>query len=193
MTTNTSKLELEWFIALKSYFSVRDTDVSKEMRKFWWDELRKEIVGWDVEPDECSPYASVKAQRIDKELCEAIRYASGLERSSYDGKPDLKELKIWVKLFRRYKAVQRNGYSNKSPEGALLELKATIKRFAEEERWADVWDTICTPNDVDVCGKLLHFAKYNVGFDDAKMRTAKTMLESEFKNKAKIAEKAFSF
>jgi len=80
-----------WTELLKAYFSVRLTEAEETL---WHTELT----------------GSTKTD--SEELCEVVRWATGRDRSKYDGKPTLKDLRIWVYTYRK-----RNGIAgDQAPE-----------------------------------------------------------------------------
>jgi hypothetical protein len=85
-----------WPEMLAAYFG---EVLTKREMDLWWDELR-------------DPERGIRGV-TNEEVCEAIREASFRDRPKYAGKPDLKELRIWVFMYR--KAHRLNIYGDEAP------------------------------------------------------------------------------
>jgi len=152
-----------WAHLLEDYFSVT---LVRSKSDRWFTELRGNVKGWEIGEDEKDdPVASERGREINLELCNTIRHIKGLDylplkqekRDSKRSKPLLKDIELWVWLYRKDVA------ANQDPDfaGAHSELGYRRRLLGKmKEAWED--------GDLITAMRIITHPEYVEGLEDTR-------------------------
>lgn len=160
-----------------------------------WFQLLHDYFRLDLAPDEKERWPREISEDLDgvtqDELCEAIRFAvKNRKKGTYDGKPDVEQLEIWVKWYRKQRAIDRSGaWSVKTEQGFLNMLKARMREAPDNlKRWdilSDPMRACGAPRDCTLleCAQLEDWARGEWPEFEADVKAMKARWDEETKGR----------
>ena len=150
-------METQWYQVFEDYFNVA---LSKSKAVRWWSHLTDREKG-------------IRGL-TNTEMCDALEWRGlEFERSSYSGKPTLKDLKIWVFMFRKKDKINDDSLEQYDDyhDQLMIDIKTALQTAHTS---LEMWNLICEPehhlNAVQrtttcrECSELIWYAGRTHGF-----------------------------
>ena len=161
----------QWHELMKMYFNV---PLKTEEAVAWFTEMRLGVRGWkhDLLTEPADPTKGKRASEINEELCDVLRYIAELDhvprkseggRKDYHGKPTVKDVILWVWIYRK----NQNQMEGVGVDKLFVDTCTRhIRRLVQEGRGLEAAILSQDPCGVDDCVEEIMAVGGNRGYTE---------------------------